>query len=250
LSARIFSKYEVTDTTAMSKGLCSAPPHAILSAGAVFVLFVLASSNEIATTDPGVPLVAPRASEILVAVLIGLAVVSLGFVVNARTWQFRPARVSAHPRFAFYAALAGVAVGLVVLVQTLILATFDQDLRHRYAMFVGEPWWPPLLRAFSAGVIEEVIFRYVGMAAVAVIAFRRLGNANRAYHVALVSTAIIFGVLHFPGLSLAGVVVVVVNTAAALLYGWIYWHWGLSYAILAHFMGGLINQSLGPRLIG
>jgi hypothetical protein len=141
-------------------------------------------------------------------------------------------------------------VGLVVLVQTLILATFDQDLRHRYAMFIGEPWWPPLLRAFSAGVIEEVIFRYIGMAAVAVIAFRRLGNADRAYHIALVSTAVVFGVLHFPGLSLAGVVVVLVNTAAALLFGYIYWHWGLRYAILCHFTGGVINQSLGPRLIG
>ena len=224
--------------------------HAILVSGVLWLLVVLASLNEIATTDPGVPLIAPRPGEVIVAMLVSLAVVGLGFVVNARARQLRPAHVSAHSRRALYAGLAGVAVGLVVLVQTLILATFDERLQQRYAMFVAEPWWPPLLRAFSAGVIEEVIFRYIGMAAVAVFVFRRLGNTDRAYRVALVSTAIIFGVLHFPGLSLAGVVVVLVNTAAGLLFGWIYWHWGLRYAILCHFVGGLVNQSLGPRLIG
>jgi hypothetical protein len=222
----------------------------ILYAGVVWVLVVLASLNEIATTDPGVPLRAPRAGEVVIAMLFALAGVGVGYVVNARASHVRPARVSAHFRHALYAGLAGVAVGLVVLVQTLILASFDPDMRRRYAMFIGESWWPPLLRAFSAGVIEEVIMRYIGMAAVAVIAFRRLGNADRAYRIALVSTAVVFGVLHFPGLSLAGVVVVLVNTAAGLLFGWIYWHWGLRYAILCHFMGGVINQSLGPRLIG
>lgn len=224
--------------------------HAILVTGVVWMLVVLAGLNEIATTDPGVPLIAPRPGEIVVAMLISLAAVGMGFVVNARARQLRPAHVSAHSRRALYAGLAGVAVGLVVLVQTLILATFDERLQHRYAMFIAEPWWPPLLRAFSAGVIEEVIFRYIGMAAVAVFVFRRLQNADSAYRSALVSTAVIFGVLHFPGLSVAGVVVVLVNTAAGLLFGWIYWHWGLRYAILCHFMGGLVNQSLGPRLIG
>ena len=222
----------------------------IFTTGVIWLLFLLASLNEIATTDPGVPLRAPGAGEAVAALLIGIAVVGVGFVFNARARQLRPARVKAHSHRASLAALAGVAVGLVVLVQTLILATFDPDLRHRYAVFVGEPWWPPLLRAFSAGVIEEVIFRYIGMAAVALIAFRRLGNAGRAYRIALMSTAIVFGVLHLPGLTVAGLVVVLVNTAAALLYGWIYWHWGVQYAILAHFMGGLTNQTLGPMLIG
>jgi SAM-dependent methyltransferase len=35
---------------------------------------------------------------------------------------------------------------------------------------------------------------------------------------------------------------VLVNTAAGLLFGWIYWHWGLRYAILCHFMGGLVSS--------
>jgi len=218
-------------------------------AGLIWLLAFLAGLNEIATTDPGVPPVAPRLGESVIAALIALAVVGLGVFVNARVSHFRPSHARRHVRLVLYACLAGAAVGLVVLVQTLILATFDDVLRHRYAVFVGESVWPPLLRAFSAGVIEEVTFRYVAMAAVALIAFRRFGNADRAYRVALVSTSVVFGILHFPGFSVAAVVVMLVNTAAALLFGWIYWHWGLPYAILAHFMGGLVNQSLGPRLI-
>jgi CAAX prenyl protease-like protein len=224
--------------------------HAVFASGVLFVLVVLASLNEIATTDPGVPLIAPRAGESVVAGLIALAAVGVGFVLNVRASQLRPVRASGHFRLVLSAGLAGVCVGLVVLVLTLIFATFDQDMRHRYASFIGESWLPPLLRAFSAGVIEEVIMRYIGMAAVAVIAFRRLANADRAYRIALVSTAVVFGVLHLPGLTLVGVVVVLTNTAAGLLFGWIYWHWGLRYAILCHFMGGLVNQSLGPLLIG
>src|SRR5688572_2249064 len=95
----------------------------ILFAGVVWVLVVLASLNEIATTDPGVPLVAPRIGESIVAALIGLAFVGAGVAVNARTSPLRPAHASTHARFALYAGLAGVAVGLVVLVQTLVLAT-------------------------------------------------------------------------------------------------------------------------------
>ena len=224
--------------------------HSVFSAVVLWVFVLLAGVNEIATTNPGVAPVAPRVGEVVVAMLLALAAVGVGFVVNARTTELRPARAQPHYRYALYAALAGVAMGSVVLIQTLILATFDQDMRHRYAMYLGEPWWPPVLRAFSAGVNEEVIFRYIGMAAVALIAFRRVGNADRAYRIALVSTAVVFGALHFPGFSFAAIVVVLVNTAAGLLFGWIYWHWGIRYAILCHFMGGLVNQSLGPRLIG
>ena len=222
----------------------------IVAAVVLWVLVVLAGVNEIATTNPGVPPIAPSVGEVVVAMLLAAVAVGVGFFANERASQLRPVRERAHFRYAFYAGMAGVALGLVVLVQTLILATFDPDIRQRYAMFLGESWWPPVLRAFSAGVNEEVIFRYIGMAAVAVIAFRRSGNADRAYRIALVSTAAIFGILHFPGFSFAAIVVVLVNTAAGLLFGWIYWHWGLRYAILCHFMGGLVNQSLGPTLIG
>lgn len=222
---------------------------AVLLAAAIWVLLVLAILNEIATTNPGVPLVAPRPREALIASLFGLAAVAFGFYVNVRARQMCPTRVHGHFRLAWYAGLVGVAVGLIVLVQTLVLATFDQGMRHRYAMFLGEPLWPPLLRSFSAGVIEEVAFRYIGMATIAVIVFRKLANADRAYRIALVSTAVVFGLLHFPGFSIAGVVVVLVNTAAALLLGWIYWHWGLPHAILCHFIAGVVNQWLGPRLI-
>lgn len=64
--------------------------HAIVLTGVLWVLVVLAGLNEIATTNPGVPLVAPGTGEIVVTALIGIAVVAVGFALNARASQFRP----------------------------------------------------------------------------------------------------------------------------------------------------------------
>lgn len=170
---------------------------AMRGASVVALLFFLALLDESAMTDPGAPLRVPGVVESLAALLIALGVAGVGFAIEVRTWQVRPARARSHGRFALYAGVAGVAIGSVVLAQNLLLMSVDPALRPRYAMFAGEPWWPPMLRAFSAGVTEEVLFRYIGMAAVAVIAFRRLRNANRAFRIAMLCTAIVFGALHF-----------------------------------------------------
>jgi hypothetical protein len=34
-----------------------------------------------------------------------------------------------------------------------------------------------------------------------------------------------------------------------LLFGWVFWRWGLPYAFLCHAAGDVVIQSLAPRLI-
>lgn len=219
-----------------------------LSVGVLWLLFVLAVLEEIATTGPGVPLKAPQPGDALLAGLLGLAVVGAGLFVNSRGRELRPPRTRGHSQLTILSVAAGVAVGAVVLGQAAALAVLDPGIRHNYAMFFPEPSWPPLLRAFGAGVMEEVLFRYVGMAAIALIAARWLAKPQQAYRIGLISSAAIFGLLHTPGLSLVGLVIVLVNAAGGLLFGWIFWHWGLAHAILCHFAAGAIIQSLGPKL--
>jgi hypothetical protein len=77
---------------------------------------------------------------------------------------------------------------------------------------------------------------------------RRFAKPQLAYPVALISSAAIFAVLHLPGLSVVGLVIVLFNMLAGLLYGWICWHWGLIHAMFAHFAAGMVIQSFGPRL--
>jgi hypothetical protein len=44
-------------------------------------------------------------------------------------------------------------------------------------------------------------------------------------------------------------VVLLLNGLGGQLFGWIYWRWGLPYAILSHFAGDVVVQGLGPRLL-
>jgi hypothetical protein len=44
--------------------------------------------------------------------------------------------------------------------------------------------------------------------------------------------------------------VVLLNAAAALLLAWVFWRWGLPYAILTHVAGDLVVQVGGPAILG
>jgi hypothetical protein len=143
----------------------------------------------------------------------------------------------------------GLALGVVIVSEVVLLARFDSGIRESYARFASEPLWAPLLRAFSAGVVEEVVFRYVGMAAVAVLVVRYFATPQYAYRAALATTAIVFGVLHLPDASIVGFVIVLFNAAAGVLLGWTYWNWGVGHAILAHIAAGVIIQSFAPNIV-
>ncbi|HXG90735.1 MAG TPA: hypothetical protein VNJ02_20640 [Vicinamibacterales bacterium] len=54
---------------------------------------------------------------------------------------------------------------------------------------------------------------------------------------------------HLRGILLVGLVLFLVNGLGGLLLGWIFWRWGLPYAILCHFVAGILIQALGPRVL-
>jgi hypothetical protein len=43
--------------------------------------------------------------------------------------------------------------------------------------------------------------------------------------------------------------VLLLNGAGGLLFGLLFWRWGLPYAIVCHFFGDVVVQGLGPRLL-
>lgn len=92
------------------------------------------------------------------------------------------------------------------------------------------------------------------MTSVAFVVATRFARPDLAYRAALISTAAVFAILHLPSISIVGLVIICFNMLAGLLYGWMFWHWGLIYAILAHFAAatvrGLVIHAYGPRLFG
>lgn len=220
----------------------------------VSVLFGLAVLNDFAITDPGVPLRWPPWDGFVVALLAGLLVAGVARLIESHAGGLRGASTKSRTQLIFLSIVAGVAMGQLILAQMVVLADFDPGSHRRYVRFISEPLLHPLHRTFSAAVIEETLFRYIGMTTVAFVVARRLAKPHLAYRVALVSTAALFGLAHLPAFSIVGLVIVFFNMLAGLLYGWMFWHWGLMYAILAHFAAGsvrgLIIQAFGSRLFG
>jgi hypothetical protein len=40
------------------------------------------------------------------------------------------------------------------------------------------------------------------------------------------------------------------NGIGAVAMGWLFWRWGLPYAVLCHFAGDVVIQGIGPRVLG
>jgi len=218
----------------------------------VSLLFGLAVLNDFAIAGPGEPLRWPGPSEFVVAILAGLLIAGVAWFIDSRAAGLRGASTKRPTHLILLSVVLGVAMGQLILGQMVVLAQVDQGSQQRYLRFVSEPVLHPLHRTFSAAVIEETLFRYVGMTVVALVVARRLARPRLAYRVALIGTAAVFAIGHLPAFSVVGLVIVLFNLLAGLLYGWMFWHWGLMYAILAHFAAGsvrgLIVGSFGSRL--
>jgi Type II CAAX prenyl endopeptidase Rce1-like len=214
------------------------------------LLFILAVISDGITQGPRMPPAWPAPVDVFVAALIGFAIVGIGRWLNGQVAWLRPARTTSPAARVLASVGIGLALGFVIVCQVLVLAALDPGVRERYARFASEPLWAPLLRGFSAGVIEEVVFRYAGMAVIAVLVVRYLAKPQYAYRAALVTTAFVFGVLHLPDASIVGVVIVLFNGGAGILLGWLYWNWGVGHAVLAHIVAGAIIQSFAPNMVG
>lgn len=182
--------------------------------------------------------------------LLGAVLVVPGFLAASRVRPLPSRPVAQRAWLAVLALCAGGAVGGVILVQLLAIATFDPRTAAGVVRPVSQPLFELLMLAYSAAVVEEVAVRLFGMSVIAWIVVNRYGKEpDVAFHTALVGSALLFGLAHLPGISPGGLTLVLFNVLAGLLLGWIFWRWGLPYAILCHFLGGLIIQSMGPILL-
>jgi hypothetical protein len=124
------------------------------------------------------------------------------------------------------------------------------------AMLQGQ-WNPPLYaRVLYGGITEEVLLRWGLMTVFTWLAWRFLqgkrGAVNPAFTwLAMALSALLFGVGHLPVAfyligSLSGPVVVFVvglNATFGLLFGWLFWRWGLESAMVAHAVTHLVSYA-------
>lgn len=112
---------------------------------------------------------------------------------------------------------------------------------------------PLAWRILYGGITEELLLRWGVMSALAWLGWR-FGQGGegapraRWFVIAIVASALLFGAGHLPavaaqagalGASLA-VYVVAANAVFGLLFGWLFWRFGLEAAILAHALAHLV----------
>ncbi|WP_217648525.1 CPBP family glutamic-type intramembrane protease [Halomonas sp. QHL1] len=113
---------------------------------------------------------------------------------------------------------------------------------------------PLLARVLYGGITEELLLRWGLMAVLVWMAWRllqrRKGTPQIAYiWLAIVVSALLFGTGHLPaaaaqvGELTADVAVLVVgaNTAFGVLFGYLFWRYGLEAAIIAHAFAHVVS---------
>jgi membrane protease YdiL (CAAX protease family) len=107
---------------------------------------------------------------------------------------------------------------------------------------------------FYGGITEEVLLRWGLMTAITWLAWRFFQGKRGAVSpgltwLAIAVSALLFGVGHLPAVSfligsLNGPVVLFVvglNATFGLLFGWLFWRWGLESAMVAHAVTHLVS---------
>jgi hypothetical protein len=113
--------------------------------------------------------------------------------------------------------------------------------------------WRGLLSSFYGGVVEEVMVRLFLMTTFAWVLAKIFPRKPPAIFVAaLIAAALLFAAGHLPAVvsivPLDGIVVarvLALNTLGGIVFGVVYWRWGLEHAILCHFCADVILHSGG-----
>jgi membrane protease YdiL (CAAX protease family) len=81
---------------------------------------------------------------------------------------------------------------------------------------------------------------------------RRSEPSESIFWLAIVAAAILFGVGHLPAAAnlwgLTPIVIfrtILLNALLGIPFGFLYWRWGLEYAMLSHFLADLVLHGIG-----
>lgn len=161
-----------------------------------------------------------------------------------------------------------IAIGLAVIgviIQLLIesdLNAMGLDVGRNLSPNAHTTWWSMLMLSFSAGVVEEIIFR-LGLLTILAAVVNWLWKPRNgvlkpgAFWLANSITALLFSLTHFLNYSSLEVTLtfgliwktIVGNSLAALTFGWLYWKRGLESAMLTHFLLDAFIYVLIPPLL-
>jgi hypothetical protein len=185
-----------------------------------------------------------------VAGAIGVVIVALGFAAASRCRALAQRSNKQRARLVVLSLTVGAGAGLANLAANWGIAEASPALRavlvERFTAI------PPLLAVVAAPLDEEVVFRLFVMSVIAWVIYRYTKRAELAFVWALLGSAVIHALPHLqrplPASSMLTdyyvAALMVKYTALAVLQGWVFWRWGLPYAIICHSVANATHLAL------
>jgi hypothetical protein len=190
---------------------------------------------------------------LLLARKLGFGVPLLQSALYHEPWLIKP-RESFVP-----GALAGLAVGLILLVPILLAAPYLPGLP--FVSAARAPVWKRVLVGFYGGIDEEVIARLFLLSLVAWIGMKVFRKQQTklspgVFWLSNVIVAILFGLGHLPSAAMVMTITpfviflaLVLNGIAAVTFGYLYRKRGLEAAMIAHFCADFVLYAVGPAFL-
>lgn len=160
------------------------------------------------------------------------------------------------------AAILGGLLGALVLGALLfLLVPLEPSLATRLSARAGLPIWTRFAIAVEASILEELFFRLLLVSGAVWVIGRGWRKAppppaKAVVWMGILISAMAFAAAHLPNWLAATTPttiligsVIALNGLAGIVFGQVYWRWGIEAAILAHFAGDLVTQVLGSRLV-
>ncbi len=141
----------------------------------------------------------------------------------------------------------GIACGVLVGVAIVIVdALFFAQVAFSVIETFRPALWKGFLASFYGGICEEILLRLFLMTTLAWLLLK-IWQSEWSIWLAIIVTAIVFGLGHLPLtatlITLTPVVVtraLVLNGIAGIVFGWLYWKKGLETAMVAHFSTDIV----------
>jgi hypothetical protein len=167
----------------------------------------------------------------------------IALVVGILTFQsagFNEPSLPALGRSFWHAHAFGLIAGLLIICTSWLFMPFlPKDFLE-----MGAKHNPSLLvKLFYGGITEEILMRFGLMSVITWILIRIARSKHESiYWMAIIMTSIVFGLAHLPiALSyaqsshvLVSSYVLIGNGIGGIIFGYVYWKYGISYAMIAH----------------
>ncbi len=154
-----------------------------------------------------------------------------------------------------FALISGIGGGVIILILARLFQPFLPQTVQSTTLNIA--LWKRFLASFYGGITEELLLRLFLMTLIAWILWKiglrvREQPSQWVFWAAIVLSALLFGVAHLPAAAaiwpLTPIVItrtLVLNSLLGIAFGFLYWQWGLEYAMLSHFWADIVLHVIG-----